>query len=390
MLRISHGSLCLWRRFNVGKRWIFNLQGEAVLLILRVSREFELLRFLRLLASVESREWVLWLLASAVLDFILQDSFVVFCRLCTWVAVRQCLCAEVYVIKLCCFGRVCEGFSLGLLLQLNRQRGWACDMLWYGDSGNIRQLHYCMLEGVYVSACCTFGKMLAERSIGGLSISLGSILSYRKVGFVSLRRWFLDESCPTLPFGNFRSSDRRPHLMVASFQDLSLLSIGGLSISLGSIISYRKETTPYGDEDDMCDTSLGVLRNFPTSRCGFDRLVRVVIGDRCWPCKHSSIKAKRDAIADEVVFGDLHEICFRCSLSKILGFGCAEKGLGIGCCTALATSCLSPGENDRSLLRVEVDGLPSWILEAWELVPSFVSLKDIAGGLQLEDRNAAV
>ncbi|KAH0992533.1 hypothetical protein GBA52_004016 [Prunus armeniaca] len=60
MLRISHGSLCLRRRFNVGKRWIFNLQGEAVLLILRVSREFELLRFLRLLASVESREWVLW------------------------------------------------------------------------------------------------------------------------------------------------------------------------------------------------------------------------------------------------------------------------------------------------------------------------------------------
>ncbi|CAL2227788.1 unnamed protein product [Prunus armeniaca] len=37
-----------------------------------------------------------------------------------------------------------------------------------------------------------------------------------------------------------------------------------------------------------------------------------------------------------------------------------------------------------SLVRVEVDGLPSWILEAWELVPSFVSLKDIAGGLQLE------
>ncbi|XP_034200141.1 F-box/kelch-repeat protein At3g06240-like [Prunus dulcis] len=37
-----------------------------------------------------------------------------------------------------------------------------------------------------------------------------------------------------------------------------------------------------------------------------------------------------------------------------------------------------------SLVRVQVDGLPSWISEAWELVPSFVSLKDIAGGLQHE------
>ncbi|KAI5350031.1 hypothetical protein L3X38_002922 [Prunus dulcis] len=36
------------------------------------------------------------------------------------------------------------------------------------------------------------------------------------------------------------------------------------------------------------------------------------------------------------------------------------------------------------LVTVEVDGLPSWISEAWDLVPSFVSLKDIARGLQLE------
>ncbi|BBG93570.1 AMP-dependent synthetase and ligase family protein, partial [Prunus dulcis] len=37
------------------------------------------------------------------------------------------------------------------------------------------------------------------------------------------------------------------------------------------------------------------------------------------------------------------------------------------------------------LVTVEVDGLPSWISEAWDLVPSFVSLKDIARGLQLEE-----
>ncbi|PQM37086.1 F-box/kelch-repeat protein [Prunus yedoensis var. nudiflora] len=38
------------------------------------------------------------------------------------------------------------------------------------------------------------------------------------------------------------------------------------------------------------------------------------------------------------------------------------------------------------LVTVEVDGLPSWISEAWDFVPSFVSLKDIARGLQLEGR----
>ncbi|KAI5350793.1 hypothetical protein L3X38_003684 [Prunus dulcis] len=39
------------------------------------------------------------------------------------------------------------------------------------------------------------------------------------------------------------------------------------------------------------------------------------------------------------------------------------------------------------LVTVEIDGLPSWISEAWDLVPSFVSLKDIARGLQLEGEN---
>ncbi|ONI29212.1 hypothetical protein PRUPE_1G187500 [Prunus persica] len=39
------------------------------------------------------------------------------------------------------------------------------------------------------------------------------------------------------------------------------------------------------------------------------------------------------------------------------------------------------------LVTVGVDGLPSWISEAWDLVPRFVSLKDIARGLQLEGEN---
>lgn len=38
----------------------------------------------------------------------------------------------------------------------------------------------------------------------------------------------------------------------------------------------------------------------------------------------------------------------------------------------------------KGLVRVEVDQLPSVVSEAWDLVPSFVSLKDIARGLQLE------
>ncbi|XP_020411173.1 F-box protein At3g07870 isoform X2 [Prunus persica] len=75
---------------------------------------------------------------------------------------------------------------------------------------------------------------------------------------------------------------------------------------------------------------------------------------------------------------DLDETYFKLGVLKVLNFTEEGQVLGLHRNRLQAYALVTKG-----LVRVEVDQLPSVVSEAWDLVPSFVSLKDIARG-QLE------